>query len=115
MERKDESYTTNGRRDTDSELKRWQENLPVEQSTCRDIHHAWVYQSVKRGPTGFTRRLGCVTCGAFKLQHLDENGYIVKSSYEYPEGYTRPAGSGRITADENAIMRILSINQAAKD
>jgi hypothetical protein len=114
MVRRDES-DANGRRQTAAELKKWQENLPVEQTTCRDIHHAWIYQSVKRESTGFTRRLACVTCGAFKLQHLDRNGYIEKSTYEYPEGYIRPAGAGRITADENAIMRILSINQAARD
>lgn len=105
----------NARRDEKSDLRKWQEGLPVEQATCRDIHHAWVYQSVKRDADGFIRRLSCVTCGAFKLQHLDRNGYIDKSTYEYPEGYVRPAGSGRITADENAIMRILSITQAAKD
>lgn len=105
----------NSRQQSAAELKKWQENLPFEQTTCRDIHHAWVYQSVKRVSDGFTRRLACVTCGSFKLQHLDKSGYIVKSTYEYPEGYIRPAGSGRITADENAIMRILSINQAAKE
>jgi hypothetical protein len=114
MVRKDEP-SRNSRREVAPSLKEWQENLPVEQSTCRDIHHAWVYQSVKRVANGFTRRLRCVTCGAFKLQHLDHSGYIEKSTYEYPEGYVRPAGSGRITADENAIMRILSINQAARE
>lgn len=114
MARRDDPET-NGRRQTAAELRKWQENLPIEQTTCRDIHHAWIYQSVKRDADGFTRRLACVTCGSFKLQHLDRSGYIVKSTYEYPEGYVRPAGSGRITADENAIMRILSITQAAKD
>jgi hypothetical protein len=111
----DTSNNNDTRRGEKSELRKWQENLPIEQSTCRDIHHAWIYQSVKRASDGFTRRLACVTCGAFKLQHLDRNGYIEKSTYEYPEGYVRPPGSGRITADENAIMRILSINQAARE
>jgi hypothetical protein len=111
----DTSNNNDTRRGEKSELRKWQEGLPVEQATCRDIHHAWIYQSVKRDADGFIRRLACVTCGAFKLQHLDRNGYIDKSTYEYPDGYVRPAGSGRITADENAIMRILSINQAAQE
>lgn len=113
MKRNNVSNINARRRRVNPELKEWQENLPAEQATCRDIHHAWVYQSVKRDAEGFIRRLACVTCGAFKLQHLDRRGYIEKSSYEYPEGYVRPAGSGRITADENAIMRILSISQAS--
>lgn len=94
------------------ELREWQESLPTNQATCRDIHHAWVYQRVERAAEGFTRQLGCVTCGAFKLQHLDPCGYILRSSYEYPQGYIRPAGSGRITTEENALMRLLSLNRA---
>jgi hypothetical protein len=97
-----------------AELKKWQETLPSDQAMCRDLHHAWVYQSVERNADGFIRQLGCRTCGAFKLQHLDSNGYIVKSSYEYPKGYVRPAGSGRITQAENASMRLMSLKQQSK-
>lgn len=94
---------------TKKELKEWQANLPEDMTTCRDLHHAWIYQSVERSSDGFIRQLGCLTCGAFKLQHLDRYGYIGKTSYEYPEGYVRPAGAGRITTEENAAMRLQSL------
>lgn len=93
------------------ELREWQEALPETQTMCRDLKHNWFYQSVERSPDGFIRQLGCVTCGAFKLQNLDRYGYILKSSYVYPEGYVRPAGAGRVTQEENASMRLLSLKK----
>lgn len=96
------------------ELRDWQESLPETQAMCRDLKHNWFYQSAERSTDGFIRQLGCITCGAFKLQHLDRSGYIVKTSYEYPDGYVRPQGAGRITQEENASMRLLSLKKQAR-
>ena len=115
--------TTNGKSDktgaaksklSKKELREWQEGLAETQQMCRDLQHNWYYQSVERGPDGFIRQLGCITCGTLKLQHLDRSGYIIKSSYEYPEGYVRPAGAGRVTQEENAQMRLLSLKKKAR-
>lgn len=96
------------------ELREWQESLSETASMCRDLQHNWFYQSVERSADGFIRQLGCITCGAFKLQHLDRSGYILKTSYEYPDGYVRPAGAGRVTQEENAQMRLLSLKKKAR-
>ena len=94
-------------------IRAWQEDLPAEQAVCRDLQHAWIYQSAEREDTGFVRQLGCLNCGAFKLQHLDHSGYILRTSYEYPEGYVRPAGAGRLTQEENAQMRLQNLRNQA--
>ena len=96
------------------ELREWQESLPETQAMCRDLHHNWFYQSVERNAEGFIRQLGCLTCGTFKLQHLDRYGYITTSTYEYPDGYIRPAGAGRVTQEENAAMRLLSLMKQSR-
>lgn len=96
------------------ELKEWQEGLPETQAMCRDLQHNWFYQSVERSHDGYIRQLGCITCGTLKLQHLDRSGYIIKSSYEYPEGYVRPQGAGRVTQEENAAMRLYSLKKKSR-
>lgn len=96
------------------DIKEWQESLSDIATQCRDLKHNWFYQSAERSADGFIRQLGCITCGAFKLQHLDRSGYILKTSYEYPEGYVRPAGAGRVTQEENAQMRLLAVKKQAR-
>ena len=96
------------------EIREWQENLPETSIMCRDLKHNWFYQSAERTGEGFIRQLGCITCGAFKLQHLDRSGYIMKTSYEYPDGYVRPQGAGRVTAEENAMLRLQAVKKQAR-
>lgn len=96
-----------------AELKQWSQELSLGALTCRDLHHTWRYYTASRISKGggFTRTLECTQCETLKTQTLSEQGYILKTEYTYPEGYTRPKGAGRITSEENASMRIMSLTE----
>lgn len=89
-------------------LEEWESQLPLEQLFCRDssIHHSWDPYTAKRVAEGIERNLICRRCTTIKSQILDNEGYVIRTRMKYPEGYLRPAGSGRITADDNARMRV---------
>ena len=86
----------------------WIDNLSAEAIVCRDLHHAWMPHTAKRVKGGFERELLCRTCTTVKVQRLDAQGYVEWSNYRYPEGYVRK-GNGRITAAENAMLRLTHI------
>lgn len=86
--------------------KKWQ---PTEdQLWCRDVQHSWAPHAAKRDGTGFLRTLICTRCAALKNQHLDREGYILRTSMIYPQGYVRP-GEGRMTRDERAELRVRNL------
>lgn len=96
-----------------SELNEWEGSLTPEQSLCRDttFKHNWIAETVRRTEAGFERPLECDRCGAAKTQLLDRDGYVRGYRDEkYPDGYLRPAGSGRVTRADNARMRLASIS-----
>ena len=76
-----------------------------EQLLCRDLQHSWAPYTAKRNVDGIIRVLNCVRCDALKEQHLDREGYILRSDMKYPPGYLRP-GEGRLTRDERANLRV---------
>lgn len=93
-------------------LSQWQASLTDQQLVCRDLHHAWEYGTVTRVKgAGFTRTLHCRSCGTLKVQVLDRHGYLLKSKYEYAEGYVRPAGAGHISKEENAEFRLANLKE----
>lgn len=79
-----------------------------EQLWCRDVQHSWAPHTAGREDGGFIRTLACTRCGALKDQHLDENGYILRTSMIYPQGYVRP-GEGRMTREERAELRVRNL------
>jgi len=79
-----------------------------DQLLCRDLQHSWAPYTAKRNIDGFIRTLKCVRCVALKEQHLDLEGYILRSDMKYPPGYLRP-GEGRLTRDERANLRVRNI------
>lgn len=79
-----------------------------DQLLCRDLQHSWSPYTARRDGKGFLRTLKCIRCGATKDQHLDESGYILRSSMIYPPGYVRP-GEGRLTRDERAALRVRNL------
>lgn len=88
----------------------WINNLSVEAIVCRDLHHAWKPHTVTRVKGGYERELLCRTCQTVKVQKLDAQGYIEWSNYRYPDGYVRE-GLGRITAAENALLRLTHVRE----
>lgn len=86
----------------------WIDKLSEEVLVCRDLHHAWKPHTAAKIKGGYKRELICRTCETIKEQRLDNYGYIEWSTYRYPEGYVR-TGLGRITAAENALLRLTHI------
>lgn len=78
------------------------------QLVCRDLQHSWSPRTAHREGKGFVRTLVCLRCGSLKHQHLDSEGYILKTSMVYPTGYLRP-GEGRMTRDERATLRVRNL------
>lgn len=89
--------------------KTWIDDLSAERLVCGDLKHAWKPHTAKRVKGGYERELICRICELVKVQDLDSAGYILRSRYRnYPPGYLR-TGLGRITAAENALLRLTHI------
>lgn len=78
------------------------------QRLCRDLRHAWSPFRAERTGNGFLRELECLRCRTFKAQHLDFDGYVVKSSLYYPAGYLNPGG--RLTREDIAGIRMENLD-----
>ena len=91
------------------DLSRWEAKLPADFIACRDFHHAWKPLRAKKIATGYERHLSCARCSVIKVQELDNFGYLVKTKFAYVEGYQRPDGSGRMTKEDNARIRLLGM------
>lgn len=72
---------------------------------CRDLQHAWSPSGAVRGANGFIRAMECGRCRAQKYQHLDKNGFIIRTVMRYPEGYIN-AGNGRMSRADRAELRL---------
>jgi hypothetical protein len=79
-----------------------------DQLLCRDLQHSWSPYTAERTKDGFLRRLHCDRCTTLKDQHLDRDGYIVRTSMIYPVGYIRP-GEGRLTREDRAALRVRNL------
>lgn len=88
---------------------------------CRDMRHAWFKKGVKylASEKCYERAMGCRRCGAEKTQlissqtgdvmHVPGLGY----GYHYPPNYI-VKGVGRITAADNARIRLAAVVRAVK-
>lgn len=78
---------------------------------CRDEGHKWKRYDVDGdSKNGFTRYYRCA-CKAMRVQMITATGYIVGSRIDYPKGYQMPEGTGRISRDGNAALRVASTQQ----
>ena len=67
---------------------------------CRDLHHAWEWQTdllpnrdEDRRITSVTRVLSCLRCGTNRRDEYTVPSFTrMKSTYEYPEGYVTHQG-----------------------
>lgn len=95
-------------------MEKWVAELPEKYVVCRDtgLRHKWEpwTATFDKFTHQYTRSIHCETCGTVKEQVVDAEGYIVKTKTpRYPEGYLRPKGSGRMTKDDAAIVRVESM------
>ncbi len=85
------------------------DDIPDDYLLCRDLGHAWAPHDVKvsRKAGEIHRVLKCRNCPTERTQILSTSGFIVRSRYEYPEGYVLP-GIGRLSSDDRAHIRVSS-------
>jgi len=91
------------------EVRLWVEGIDETSLKCRDLHHSWNHYTAGRKGRGYERTLVCKGCDTLKVQSLSSRGMILKTKYQYIEGYLRPKGLGRVTKEENALIRLQSI------
>lgn len=87
--------------------KHWTKKIETDWLVCRDtsIRHNWQLVTVRRIKGAFERMFRCDRCGTEKFQVIDLDGSISSARTSYQDGYLKPKGSGRMTAEENARVR----------
>lgn len=92
------------------EVAQWSEGLPDRYLLCRDMGHRWQPFSARwdEKERAYSRVLRCSRCKTDRTQLLAMNGLILSGHYEYPDGYTAPAGTGRIDQMARGALRLES-------
>lgn len=92
------------------EVAAWADELPDKFLTCRDMGHQWRPHSARwdSKERAYVRVLRCGRCKTDRVQVIDAYGGIVSGSYDYPDGYTAPSGTGRINGDGRSALRLTS-------
>jgi hypothetical protein len=104
----------NGRRRTKltRALATWEESLPDAYLQCRDLGHLWRPFTAQwhQQERAYSRVLSCQRCGTQRAQWVSASGHIAHgNAYTYPEGYTAPAGSGRMDGVARDALRLASV------
>ena len=85
--------------------------LKQEFMLCRDLMHPWEPYTAKRVDKGFERTLACPRCGTYKTQVLSAQGFVLRTRISYPPGYLLPKGSGPLTSDARASLRVQNLKE----
>jgi hypothetical protein len=103
---------TNGhRRGAPSALSAWTTGLPDAYLTCRDMGHTWRPFTAQWVPADncYTRTLRCGRCQTERYQVIGPDGLVLAGQYNYAEGYTAPAGTGRLDTVGRGELRLESV------
>jgi hypothetical protein len=90
----------------------WGEELPDSYLQCRDLGHLWrpytaSWESQERA---YRRVLVCTRCTTERTQWVSANGHISHgNAYAYPDGYSAPAGTGRMDGGARDALRLQSV------
>ena len=90
----------------------WGDELPDAFLMCRDMGHQWrpftaQWHSSERA---YSRTLACARCSTQRTQWVSASGHIAHGNhYDYPEGYTAPAGTGRMDGAARDALRLASV------
>lgn len=91
-------------------VRAWAEDLPDAFIMCRDMGHTWRPYRASWNPQerGYDRVLRCGRCKTERKQLISESGLIERGSYDYPDGYSAPAGTGHIDGNGRGALRLES-------
>lgn len=90
----------------------WGEDLPESYLQCRDMGHVWrpYVASWEPAERAYRRVLHCPRCGTERTQWISASGHIAHgNAYAYPEGYSAPAGYGRMDGGARDAIRLASV------
>jgi hypothetical protein len=95
------------------EIIKWADHLPEAYLECRDLGHDPRPFTAKWFPRErvYVRVLKCSRCHVPRTQTLSETGHVLSSHYGYEQvhGYLAPSGTGRLTADDRARIRLITV------
>lgn len=93
------------------DVKAFAESLPERFLHCREMGHNWRPWSAGRfADGGYERILRCSRCRSKRFQNISGSGVILKSHYEWAEGYLSQ-GLGRIVGEGRGVLRLESIER----
>lgn len=95
-----------------TEVQEWAQTLSQEQLLCRDLGHQWTpYRAWHdKANREYVQVLACSRgCGAQRNRRLDYRGQRVGQHYSYDDNYLAPKGSGALSADGRADLRLVSL------
>jgi hypothetical protein len=100
---------------TDVEL--WAQTLPDAYLLCRDIGHEWEpYRAwLDHEVSGYRRILRCRRCKCDRSQILTMSGHTTSASYDYPDGYQAPKGTGLLYGPDRDTLRLTSLLRLIDD
>jgi hypothetical protein len=93
------------------EIIKWADHLPETYLECRDLSHDPRPFTAKWFPKErvYVRVLKCSRCKTLRTQTLSETGHVLSSHYGYEQGYLAPPGTGRLTSDDRARIRLITV------
>jgi hypothetical protein len=94
-----------------SALGAWGAGLSDAYLTCRDMGHTWRPFTAQWVPDDncYTRTLRCGRCQTERHQDIGPDGLVLAGHYSYAEGYTAPAGTGRLDSAGRGQLRLESV------
>jgi hypothetical protein len=90
-------------------VQEWAEGLSDNFLLCRDIGHSWRPFRAAIGVDGYERVMRCQRCRTERSQWLSLAGHVQASSYNYPEGYQAPKGTGYLASEQRDGLRLESV------
>jgi hypothetical protein len=83
---------------------------------CRDLGHSWALLDTRylRGKGHYLQTFLCHFCTSEKERWIDTDGYITRKSYKYADNYLREPGTGRMSRDEKADLRLSHLKALAR-
>lgn len=89
-------------------VTRWVDTLSPAHLMCRDLGHAWQPEDAwyDKEKKEFRRELRCIRCRTKRMQWITPQGGLSRNTYTYPQGYRAPDGTGFLSAEERAAIRL---------
>lgn len=93
-----------------SDVQAHMREVPSKWLQCRLERHLLRKVDAGRYPDGdYWRVRECRRCYTLRYDDIDDEGYIMQTSYKYPDGYQLEPGTGRMGADGFAAMRMADL------